>query len=159
MLRYQGRLCVPNVEGLRDQVLQEGHGSRYSIHPVSTKMYHDLRKIYCWEGLKRDIAEFVAKCPTCQQVKVEHLKSGGLIQEIQIPTWMWEDINMDFVVGLTRTQKSYDSIWVVVDRLTKSARFIPVKSSYSVEDYARIFLDEIVCHHDISLSIILVQGA
>ena len=73
---------------------------------------------------------FVAKCPNCQQVKAEHLKSGGLLQEVQISTWKWEDINMDFVVGLPRTQKSYDSIWVVVDRLTKFARFIAVKSSY-----------------------------
>lgn len=102
----------------------------------------------------RDVTEFVAKCPNCQQVKVEHLKPGGLLQEIQIPTWKWEDINMDFVVGLPRTQKSYDSIWVVVDRLIKFARFIPVKSSYSAEDYARIFLDEIVCRHGIPLSII-----
>ena len=113
-------------------VLEEARGSHYTIHLGSRKINHDLRDIYLWEGLKRDIAEFVAKCPTCQQVKVEHLKSGGLIQEIQIPTWMWEDINMDFVVGLTRTQKSYDSIWVVVDRLTKSVRFFSVKSSYSV---------------------------
>ena len=78
-------------------------------------MYHDLREIYWWKGLKRDIAEFVAKCPNCQQVKVEHLKSGGLLQEIKIPNWKWEDINIDFVVGLPRTQKSYDSLWVVLD--------------------------------------------
>ena len=83
-----------------------------------------------WEGLKRDIEEFIAKCLNCQQVKAEHLKSGGLLQEIQIPTLKWVDINMEFVVVLTRTQKSYDSIWVVVDRLTKSARFIPIKFSY-----------------------------
>ena len=80
--------------------------------------------------------------------------SGGILQEIQIPTWKLKDIDMDFVVGLIRTQKSYDSIWVVVDRLTKSAHFIPIKSSYSAEDYARIFLDEIVFLHGISLSII-----
>ena len=72
MLRYQGRLCVPDVDGLRDQILEEANGSRYSIHLGSTKMYHDLREIYWWEGLKRDIAEFVAKCPNCQQIKVEH---------------------------------------------------------------------------------------
>ena len=95
----------------------------------------------------------------CQQVKAKHLKSGGLLQEIHIPTCKWEDINMDFVVGLPRTQKSYDSIWVVVDQLTKSARFIPVKSSYPAEDYARIFVDKIVWHHDIPLSIISDQGA
>ena len=63
--------------------------------------------------MKKDIAEFVAKCPNCQQVKAEHQKSGGLLQEIQVPTWKWEDINMDFVVGLPRTQKQYDSIlWI-----------------------------------------------
>ena len=90
------------------------------------------------ERMKKYIAEFVAKCPNCQQVKAEHQKSGGLLQEIQIPTWKWEYINMEFVVGLPRTQRSYDSIWVVVDRLTRSAHFIPVKSTYSVEDYARI---------------------
>ena len=118
-------------------------------------MYHDLRDIYWWEDLKKDIAEFVAKCPNWQHVKVEHLKVGALLQEIQVRTLKWEDVNKDFVVGLHLTQKSYDSIWVVVDQLTKSAHFIPVKSSYSVEDYARIFLDEIVCHHGIPLSIIL----
>ena len=90
-------------------------------------MYHDLREIYQWEGLKRDIAEFVSKCTKCQKVKVDHQKSGGLLQEIQITTWKWEDINMDFVVGLPWTQRSYDSIWVIVDRLTKSAHFILVK--------------------------------
>ena len=110
MLRYQGRLCVPDVDGLRDQILEEAYGSRYSIHPVSTKMYHDLREIYWWEGLRRDIAEFLSKCSNRQQVKAKHLKSGVLLQEIRIPTWMWEDINMNFVVGLPRTHNSYDSI-------------------------------------------------
>ena len=86
-------------------------------------------------------------------------KSGGLLQEIQIPTWKWEDINMDFVVGLPWTKRSYDFIWVFVYRLTKSARFIPFKSTYSAEDYARIFIDEIVCHRGIPLSIILDHGA
>ena len=65
--------------------------------------------------MKKYIAEFVAKCPNFQQVKSEHQKPSGLLQEIQIPTWKWEEINMDFVVGLPRTQKSYDSIWVIVD--------------------------------------------
>ena len=121
-------------------------------------MYHDLREIFWWKGIKRDIAEFVAKCPNCQQVKTEHLKSSVLPQEIKIPTWKWKYINMDFVVGLPRTQKSYDFIWVVVDRLNKSARFIPIKSSYLAEDYATIFLDEIVCFHGITLFITSYRG-
>ena len=94
VLRYQRRLCVPNVDGLRNRILEEDHGSRYSINSGSTKMYHDLREVFWWEGLKKDIAEFVSKCPNFQQVKVEHQKLGGLLQEIQIPTWIWEDINM-----------------------------------------------------------------
>ena len=114
-IKVQGILCVPDLDGLRVRILEEAHGSRYLIHQGSKKMYHDIREIYWWEGLKRGIAEFVAKCPNFQQVKVEHLKPGGLLQEIQIPTWKWEDINMDSLVCLPRTQRSYDSIWVVVD--------------------------------------------
>ena len=105
MLKYQGRLCVLDVDGLRDRILEEAHGSRYSIHPGSTKMYHYLREIYWWEGLKKDIAEFVAQCLKCQQVKAEQKKPGDLLQEIKIPTWKWEDINIDFVVGLPQIQK------------------------------------------------------
>lgn len=70
MLRYQGRLCVPDVDGLRDQILEEAYATRYSIHPGLTKTYHDLREIYLLKGLKRDIAEFVTKCPNFQKVKV-----------------------------------------------------------------------------------------
>ena len=104
--------------------------------------------------MKKDIAEFVDKCPNCQQVKAQYQKLGELLQEIQVPTWKWEDINMDFVVGLPRTQRQYDFIWVFMDGLTKSAYFIPVKSTYLVEDYARIFIDEIVCRHGIPFSLI-----
>ena len=91
-------------------------------------MYHDLKQIYLWDGMKKDIAEYVAKCSNCQQVKAKHLKTSGLTQIIEVLTWKWEAINMDFVVGLPRTRRQHDSIWVIVDRLTKSALFIPVKS-------------------------------
>ena len=85
-MRYQGRLCVSNVDGLRSRIFEETHGSRYSIHPGSTKMYHDLREVFRWEGLKKDTMEFVFKSPNCQQVKAEHQKPGGLLQEVQVPT-------------------------------------------------------------------------
>ena len=110
MLRYQGILCVPNVNGLRDRIFEEAHGSRYSIHLGWTKIYRDLREIYWWEGLKRDIAKFVAKCPNFQQLKAEQLKSDGLLQDIQLPSLKWYDINIDFEIGLPQTQKSYNSI-------------------------------------------------
>ena len=122
-------------------------------------MYHDLREVFWCSSLKGEIAKFVAKCPNCQQVKFDHQKPGGLLQDIQAPTWKWEDISMYFVVGFPRIQNQYDSIWVVVDGLNKSAHFIPVKSTYSAEDFARIFIDEIVWRHGIPLSIISDWGA
>ena len=104
-------------------------------------MYHDLREIYWWKGLKRDWAEFAAKCPNCKQLKVEHQKFGGLLRDIKIPTFKWGDLNMDFVVGLPHYKKSYDSISMVVDTWSKCAYFIPFKCNHSTEDYPRIFLD------------------
>ena len=93
------------------------------------------------EGLKHDIVEFVSKCTNCQQVKVKQQEPVDLLQEIQVPTLKLEGINMYFVVGLPRTQKQYDSVWVVVDRLTMSAHFILVKFAYLAEYYEKIFTD------------------
>ncbi|WMV47208.1 hypothetical protein MTR67_040593, partial [Solanum verrucosum] len=120
----------------------------------ATKMYRDLREVYWWNGMKRDIAYFVAKCPNCQQVKVEHQKSGNMTQEIDIPTWKWEVINMDFITGLPRTRRQHDSIWVIVDRVTKFSHFLAVKSTDSAEDYAKLYINEIVRLHGVPLSII-----
>ncbi|WMV25251.1 hypothetical protein MTR67_018636 [Solanum verrucosum] len=138
VLRYQGRLCVPKVGKLRQQILTEAHNSRYSIHPGATKMYRDLRKVFWCNGMKRDISDFVAKCPNCQQVKVEHKKSGGMTQKINIPTLTWKVINMDFITGLPHTHRHHDSIWVIVDRVTMSAHFLAVKTTNSAEDYAKL---------------------
>ena len=109
--------------------------------------------------MRRDIADFVSRCLCCQQVKAEHQGPGGLTQDIDMPTWKWEEINMDFVVGLPRTRRQHDSFWVIVDRLTKSARFLPVKVSYSAEDYAKLYIKEIVKLHGAPLSIISDRGA
>ncbi|XP_060178236.1 uncharacterized protein LOC132608184, partial [Lycium barbarum] len=76
-LRYRGRLCVPDVDGIRERIMSEAHNSRYSIHPGSTKMYHDLKEIYWWNDMKKNVADFVAKCPNCQQVKAEHQRPDG----------------------------------------------------------------------------------
>ena len=103
MLRYKSRLCVPKVGELRHQILAEAHNSRYSIHPSATKMYCDLREVFWCNGMKRDIVDFVAKCPNFQQVKVEHQKPWSMTQEIDIPTWKGEVINMYFITRLPRT--------------------------------------------------------
>ena len=90
--------------------------------------------------MKKDIAEFVSKCLTCQQVKIEHQKPSGLLHPLSIPEWKWESISMDFVMGLPRTQSSFDAIWVIVDRLTKSAHFLPIKATYPLEKLAKLYL-------------------
>ena len=137
-MRYQGRLCVPNVDGLINRILEEALGCRFFIYPGFDIYVTCLREVFWSERLEKYIAEFVSKYQNCQLLKVEHQKSGGLLQEIQVPTWNWEDTTMDFVVGLPRSQSQNDSLWVIVDRLTKSAYFIPIKSTYSAEDYASI---------------------
>ncbi|GJS61480.1 putative reverse transcriptase domain-containing protein [Tanacetum coccineum] len=120
------RVWIPLFGGLRDLIMLESHKSKYSIHPGSDKMYHDLRKLYWWPNMKADIATYVSKCLTCAKVKAEHQKPSGLLQQPEIPVWKWERITMDFITKLPRTPSGYDSIWVIVDRLTKSAHFIPM---------------------------------
>ena len=85
ILKQQDRLCVPDVDDLRTRIIAEAHGSKYLIHPGTNKMYHELKQIYWWDVIK-DIAGYVAQCPNCQQVKVEHLKPGGLTQMIEVST-------------------------------------------------------------------------
>ena len=97
-------------------------------------MYQDLRVNYWWPGMKRDVVKHVEKCLTCSQVKAEHQKSYGMLEPLDIPTWKWEHITMDLITKLPRTRKGFDAIWVVVDRLTKSAHFIPIQESYSSEN-------------------------
>jgi hypothetical protein len=94
-------------------------------------MYHDLNITYWWYGMKRDVAEYVALCDTCQRVKAKHQRPTGLLQSLQVPEWKWKEIAINFIVGLPKTQSGYDSIWVIVDRLTKVAHFIPIKTAYS----------------------------
>ncbi|KAL5566570.1 hypothetical protein UlMin_029734 [Ulmus minor] len=127
LVMYKGRLCIPDYKRLRNEILYDAHNTPYSVHPGTTKMYQDLKKHYWWHGMKRDVAKYVEKCLTCQQVKAEHQRPGGELQPIKVPEWKWEEIAMDFIVGLPKTTNKYDSIWVVVDRLTKSAHFLPVR--------------------------------
>ena len=153
-LLYGGRLYVPSVEVLKRVIMEEAHNSAYAMHPGSTKLYHTLKKNYWWSGMKKDIAEFVARCLVCQQVKAEHQHPVGSLQPLPIPEWKWKHITMDFVVGLPRTQQGHDAVWVVVDRLTKSAHFLPVKVSYSLDKLAEIYIREMVRLHGVPFSIV-----
>ncbi|KAH0710411.1 hypothetical protein KY284_011838 [Solanum tuberosum] len=159
VLRYQGRLCVPMVDGFQERIMEKAHSSRYFIHPGSTKMYRGLNEVYWWNSMKKGIAEFVAKCPNCQQVKAEHQRSGGLAQNIELPEWKWEMISMDFITCLPRSRRQHDSIWVIIDKMTKSAHFLPVKTTNSAEDYAKLYIQEVVRLHGVPVSIISDRGA
>jgi len=157
-LWYKNRICVPKEGKFRNIIMDEAHNSAYSIHPGATKMYMDLRQKYWWNGMKADIAQFVAHCDICQRVKAEHQKPAGLLQPLPIPVWKWDEIGMDFVVGLPRTQKGNDSIWVVVDRLTKVAHYLPVRTNYGGEKLARLYIDHIVKLHGVPSKIVSDRG-
>ncbi|KAJ9541839.1 hypothetical protein OSB04_028345 [Centaurea solstitialis] len=135
---FKGRIWIPRVEQLRKMIKDEAHQSKYSIHPGSDKMYKGLKEHYWWPGMKRDIATYVSKCLTCAKVKAEHQKPSGLLQQPEIPEWKWEQVSMDFVTKLPKTKKGHDTIWVIVDRLTKSAHFLPIKETYSIDKLAQL---------------------
>jgi hypothetical protein len=140
-------ICVPNLKAIRELILQEAHDSAYSIHPGSTKMYEDLKSRYWWYDMKKDIAEYVSLCGTWQRVKAEHLRLAGLLRPLKILEQKWEEIGMDFIVGLPHTQTGYNSIWIIVDRLTKVSHFIPVKMMYSRAMLTELYMSQIVCLH------------
>ena len=150
----KNRVCVPNDDELKKSILEEAHGGSFAMHPSSTKMYQDLKTSYWWFEMKRDVSEFVTKCMVCQKVKAEHQVPSGLLQPIRILEWKWDRITMDFVVKLPLTRRKHNSIWVVVDRLTKSAHFLPIRTNYSLDKLAGLYIKEIVQLHGIPVSII-----
>lgn len=117
-------------------------------------MYHNLSRTYGWPSLKKDIAQFVARCFVCQHVNGDRKKVGGMLEQLEIPLWKWEHISMDFVGGLPKARGGKDTIWVIVDRLTKSAHFLPVKKSNNADFLARLYVREIVRLHGAPLTIV-----
>ncbi|GKB62693.1 reverse transcriptase domain-containing protein [Tanacetum coccineum] len=158
--RADGTLCLDNRSWLpcygdtRSLIMHESHKSKYSIHPGSDKMYHDLKMLYWWPNMKADIATYVSKCLTYSKVKAEHQRPAGLLVQPDILEWKWEKITMDFITKLPKTAAGFDSIWVIVDRLTKSAHFLPMKETNLTEKLTRLYMKEIVARHGIPVSII-----
>ncbi|GKC06779.1 putative reverse transcriptase domain-containing protein [Tanacetum coccineum] len=158
--RADGTLClnerswIPNLGNLRELIMHESHKSKYSIHPGSDKMYQDLKKLYWWSHMKAEISTYVSKCLTCAKVKAEYQKPSGLLVQPVIPIWKWENITMDFVTKLPKTSTGQDTIWVIVDRLTKSAHFLPMKENDSMEKLTRQYLKEVVSKHGVPVLII-----
>ncbi|GJR86689.1 putative reverse transcriptase domain-containing protein [Tanacetum coccineum] len=153
-LCLNGRSWLPCYGDLRTVIMHESHRSKYSIHPSSEKMYQDMKKLYWWPNMKADIATYVSRCLTYAKVKAEHQRPSGLLVQPKIPEWKWDKITMDFVTKLPKTSQGYDTIWVIVDRLTKSAIFTPMRETDPMDKLARIYLKEVVTRHGIPVSII-----
>ncbi|GJR72329.1 putative reverse transcriptase domain-containing protein [Tanacetum coccineum] len=153
-LCLNNRSWLPCYGDLRTLIMHESHKSKYSVHPGSDKMYQDMKQLYWWPNMKADIATYVSKCLTCLKVKAEHQKPSGLLVQPEIPQWKWDNITMDFVTKLPRTQSGNDTIWVIVDRLTKSAHFLPMRENDPMDKLARLYLKEVVTRHGIPVSII-----
>nr|GEZ64658.1 reverse transcriptase domain-containing protein [Tanacetum cinerariifolium] len=153
-LCLNGRSWLPCYGDLRTVIMHESHKSKYSIHSGSDKMYQDMKKLYWWPNMKADTATYVSKCLTCAKVKAEHQKPSGVLVQPKMPEWKWDNITMDFVTKLPKSSQSYDTIWVIVDRLTKSAIFTPIRETDPMDKHARKYLKEVVTRHGIPVSII-----
>ncbi|GKA56565.1 putative reverse transcriptase domain-containing protein [Tanacetum coccineum] len=144
-LRANETLCLNNKSSLScwALIMHESHKSKYYVHPGSDKMYQDMKQLYWWPNIKAGIATYVSKCLTCLRVKAEHQKPSGLLVQPVIPQWKWDNITMDFVTKLPRMQSGNDTIWVIVDRLTKSAHFLPMRETDLMDKLARLYLKEV----------------
>ena len=129
---------VPQLTDLREKILKEFHCSRFAMHPSGMKMYQDLRRQYYWSGMKRHVGDFVRRCLTCQQIKAEHQKPTGLLQPLEVAEWKWEHVTMDFVTHFPRTPWRHDAVWVIVDRLTKSAHFLAMRMTFTLEEILQV---------------------
>ena len=146
-LLYKDRMYVPNVPKVKLLIFDEIHKTPYSGHPGYQKTITMLRKKYFWPNMKTELAEYIARCFECQQMKTEHQHLAGLLQPLPIPSWKWEIISLDFVTRLPRNQNLNDSIMVLVDKLSKESHFIPVKTTYKAANIADIFLKQIFRLH------------
>nr|GEY56389.1 reverse transcriptase domain-containing protein [Tanacetum cinerariifolium] len=153
-LCLNNRRWLPCYGDLRALIMHESYKSKYSVYPGSYKMYQDLKQLYWWPNIKADIATYVSKCLTCLRVKAEHQKPSSLLVQPEIPQWKWDNITMDFVTKLPRTSSGYDTIWVIVDRLTKSAHFLSTKEDDFMDKLTKLYLKEVVTRHGIPNSII-----
>ena len=110
ILRFKNRKCIPEDNELKQTMLSEGHKSKLSLHPGMTKMYQGLKKSYWWNGMKNDVAKFVATCLTCKKSKIEHQRPGGMLTQLDIPVWKWDNISLNFFTHLPRTLRKHDSV-------------------------------------------------
>ncbi|GJZ18701.1 putative reverse transcriptase domain-containing protein [Tanacetum coccineum] len=160
--KLPSQILEAQTEAIKEENIEaenlRGMDKAFDVRPDGTrcsdKMYQDLKKLYWWPNMKAIIAEYVSKCLTCSRVKAECQKPSGLLIQPEIPTWKWERITMDFITKLPKTISGHDTIWVIVDRLTKSTHFIPTREIDSMETLTRLYIKEIVSQYGVPISII-----
>ena len=153
--RFSKDLCVvPNDPSIKDEILFEFHGTPIAGHVGSERTRRAVMTQFWWPRIEKEVNKYVAECPTCQKNKASHQKPGGLYQPLPIPKQKWTSISMDFIVQLPKTNKGHDAIFVVVDRLTKMAHFIPTKTTATAEDTAELFRDNIFKLHGLPEDIV-----
>lgn len=152
-LLYRGHTVLSRNSRLVHLFITEFHSTPFDRHSGFFRTYKKVSTIFYWEGMKNDVKKFVVECEVCQRAKYEALSSAGLLQPLPVPSKIWEDLSMDFIVGLPKA-KGYDTILVVVDGLTKFRHFIAVRHPYSAKDITGIFIKEVVRLHDFSRTII-----
>ncbi|GJS14955.1 putative reverse transcriptase domain-containing protein [Tanacetum coccineum] len=135
-------LCLNDRSGfpcygdLRSVIMHESHKLKYSIHPGSEKMYQDMKKLYWWPNMKADIATYVSKCLTYATVKAEHQRPSRLLVQPAIPEWKWDNITMNFITKLPKSSQGFDTIWVIIDQLTKFSHFLPIRENGPLDTLA-----------------------
>jgi hypothetical protein len=159
LVRFRGCLCVPQKLDVKTDILREAHKTPYTVHPCETKMYRDLKQNFWWKRMKVDISKYATAYEVCQRVKAEHKRPAGLLKPLEILEWKWEHITMDFVVGLPRSPRGRDAIWVVVDCLIKPAHFIPMKTTNSASKLVPLYMKEVVRLHGMPKSIVSDQDS
>ncbi|GKD90289.1 putative reverse transcriptase domain-containing protein [Tanacetum coccineum] len=130
---------VPAYGNLRNLIMDEARATKYSMHPGADKIYYDLRDLYWWPKINKDIALYVSKCLTCSKVEAEHQKPSRLLQQSEILEWKWDKITIDFITKLPRTNNGHDAIWVIVVRLTKTAPFLAIREDYKTGKFTSRF--------------------
>ncbi|GJZ69745.1 putative reverse transcriptase domain-containing protein [Tanacetum coccineum] len=162
-LNLPSQILKPQTKAIKKENIKaknlRGMDKSFEIRPDVSRLevgYHslDLKKLYWWPNMKANINEYVGKCLTCSRVKSECQKPSGLLVQPKIPMWKWERITMDFITKLPKTSNKHDTIWVIIDRLTKSAHFIPTRETDSMETLTRLYIKEIVSRHGVPISII-----
>ena len=144
---HDGCLFIPDCAGLRRKVYASLHESPYSGHKGRNATVRLVKREYWWPNMDSDIADWVQVCGSCQRNKGDNQAKPGLLQPLPVPARKWSDISMDFITHLPITRRGHTAIFVVVDRLSKLAHFIPTHDHASAENVARLFLDNVFVHH------------